>query len=198
MSSTIDVTGERRHTALDAGCHPARGDHRRPSPGRTRRVGAAVAATAVSVVIAVSGCSADDDANEPAAQVSQTAAGTTPADGSATPGPGAASGGPAPATEYTSPEPVAEGTGSEPVTGNGGPTTVSESDLENRIVEEFTRKSGEQFSADCPGDLAAEVGAEMRCNASIRATGNSYDVDVTVVSVADGAATFNMSATPIG
>ncbi|QWC85956.1 DUF4333 domain-containing protein [Nocardioidaceae bacterium] len=61
-------------------------------------------------------------------------------------------------------------------------SSVTQADLEQQVSSQLARQVGQEpDSVDCPGDLAAEVGAETTC--VLGAGGETIDVMVQVTSV---------------
>ncbi|WP_372729896.1 DUF4333 domain-containing protein [Nocardioides sp.] len=70
-------------------------------------------------------------------------------------------------------------------------SAVDRADVEEQISAELAAQVGEEpDDVSCPGDLDAEVGAEMTCVLS--AGGDTIDVYVVVTSVEDGTANFDI------
>lgn len=74
----------------------------------------------------------------------------------------------------------------------GCSNSVPQSDVEAEIVREGELALGETVSAECPGNLPAEVGAEMTCVMTIESTGERWEVFIEVDRVADNTAHFTM------
>lgn len=77
---------------------------------------------------------------------------------------------------------------------SAGPKTVSKSDVEAQISQKMTDPAGNKpESVSCPDDLKATVGAKLDCNMKIK--DQTYGVNVTVTSVENDTAKFDMVLT---
>jgi hypothetical protein len=70
--------------------------------------------------------------------------------------------------------------------------TLSAEDVAGAAEDAFEQESGIRFPITCPEDLEAEVGAETRCVLTNSDTGEEYGVSVTVTSVENGSAQFDV------
>ncbi|MGZ4446377.1 MAG: DUF4333 domain-containing protein [Nocardioides sp.] len=69
--------------------------------------------------------------------------------------------------------------------------SVAQSDVEDQISTQLEAQVGAKpDSVKCPGDLDAKVDTKMTCKLSV--DGTEYDVTVTVTSVKDGKANFDI------
>jgi hypothetical protein len=63
-----------------------------------------------------------------------------------------------------------------------GASTVAESELEEQAASALEELVGERPEIDCPGDLEAEVGAEIRCTLTA-ADGTTLGTTIVITSV---------------
>ena len=74
-----------------------------------------------------------------------------------------------------------------------GAGTVAAGEVTSRAEEVLEAETGGvRPEVSCPADLPAEVGAELRCTATIAGGPDEYGVTVTVTSVEDDQATFDV------
>ena len=74
-----------------------------------------------------------------------------------------------------------------------GAGTVAEDEVTTRAEEVLEAETGGvRPEVRCPGDLPAEAGAEMRCTATVAGEPDEYAVTVTVTSVEDDEARFDV------
>ncbi|MEU6133543.1 DUF4333 domain-containing protein [Nocardioides sp. NPDC047086] len=60
--------------------------------------------------------------------------------------------------------------------------SIAEDDLEKNVTDQLEKMAGQRpDKVDCPGDLKAEVGSEIRC--TLTAGGDTLGLTVTVTSV---------------
>jgi hypothetical protein len=77
---------------------------------------------------------------------------------------------------------------------HSGPPTVNKSDVQNQISAKMTDAAGNKpDTVTCPSDLTATVGAKLDCEMKIK--GKPFGVNVTVTSVDNGQAKFDMVET---
>ncbi len=73
-----------------------------------------------------------------------------------------------------------------------GASTVTADDVEKQITSKLQGTDGSApDSADCPGDLDAEVGATLTC--TVTAGEEEFEVEVEVTSVDDDTANFDIT-----
>lgn len=73
-----------------------------------------------------------------------------------------------------------------------GASTVAAEDVEKQITSKLQGSDGSKpDSADCPGELDAEVGATLTC--SVTAGEETFDVEVEVTEVEDDTANFDIT-----
>jgi hypothetical protein len=77
---------------------------------------------------------------------------------------------------------------------SSGPGVVSKADIGNQISAKMTDASGNKpDSVSCPGDLKAEVGAQLDCPMKVK--GQPFNVNVTVSSINGDQVNFDMVET---
>ena len=75
-----------------------------------------------------------------------------------------------------------------------GAGTITADEVTSRAEEALGEQLGDDLRLDvaCPGDLPAEVGAEMRCTLTAGDDPEEHEVTVRVTSVEDGRARFDV------
>ena len=74
----------------------------------------------------------------------------------------------------------------------GGPGVLPAEEVAARAEDSLEEQVGTRPDIVCPGELTAEVGAEMRCTLTVGDDPAEYGVTVTVTSVAEGTAEFDV------
>ena len=69
---------------------------------------------------------------------------------------------------------------------------LSAEDVATKAEDALEQRSGVRPEITCPEDLAAEVGASARCSLVLDGVDGTYGVTVTVTSVEDGEAHFDV------
>ena len=73
-----------------------------------------------------------------------------------------------------------------------GAGRVAAADVENAVAEQVEQQAGARPEVTCPDDLEAEVGATARCTLTLEQVDGEYGVTVTVTSVEDDEARFDV------
>jgi len=73
-----------------------------------------------------------------------------------------------------------------------GAGRVAAADVENAVAEQVEQQAGARPEVTCPDDLEAEVGATARCTLTLELVDGEYGVTVTVTSVEDDEARFDV------
>lgn len=77
---------------------------------------------------------------------------------------------------------------------SSGPSVVSKDDVVGQVTSRMTDAAGNKpESVTCPQDLKAEVGATIDCQMKVKS--QTFNVNVTVTSIADNKANFDMVET---
>lgn len=79
-------------------------------------------------------------------------------------------------------------------------SAVAQADVEDTVAGELEIVVGERPDVTCPGDLDAEVGAEMTCVGSLPGDGEEYEVYLVVEEVDGGEVFFEIEVAeqPLG
>ena len=73
-----------------------------------------------------------------------------------------------------------------------GAEHVEATAVASAVADQVEEQAGAKPDVDCPEDLAAEVGASARCSLILDGVDGTYGVTVTVTSVEDGEAHFDV------
>lgn len=78
------------------------------------------------------------------------------------------------------------------LTACGGPEAIPAAEVATRAADSLEEQVGTRPDITCPEDLPAEEGAELRCALTAGDDPAEYGVTVTVTSVEDGTAGFDV------